>query len=443
MPLTALNRIEAAQKYNIRAVILDVQHKDYSKGKMTRAIVMDENKTKTEVVGFQDVYDMCKQLKIGTTYVINDVIAELFNENIQLKFNQYSSIYSSSVSVQMDSVKIESVSEMAPGEFVNITAIVQEFSTDKKQTKSGSFSRQIVLCDPSGCIDVSLFQQASDEVFCVGDVVTMRGKVANYGGLHVFVPMTKTSAEELKSWWASEGKTAPKRAKQSSVMSIAAINEDTIGKRIDIECIVVSESFVSKTPSGQDKKVILVADSSNTSITTTVFGEGCNKEFKTGDAVSITATVGEYNKFSLTTNVELITDIVNAENKLKLSTWWETAIVDSLIALSDTALPPICTIADAVSNSYDRVSIKGSIDKLTDGTDVLVDSNGDNVPIKKHNSYTTAFADTGMVMIRNAIFSANPPCLTIFKNSVRTESMNTTNAATKGEGQLMNFLSKN
>ena len=65
---------QAGEKVNARLGIIDIQVFPYSGGERTKLILKDAEGTEIEGIGFQDVRNICQQLKIGKTYVFHDVI---------------------------------------------------------------------------------------------------------------------------------------------------------------------------------------------------------------------------------------------------------------------------------------------------------------------------------------------------------------------------------
>ena len=426
MSLSKIQSIQVDQKINIRLGILDVSFIDYSGGKRTRIKAKDEEGDLIDIVGFNDVFEVCSKLSTGNTYVFNDVIVGKFNDNLQLKITSFSSIHTSISQISPGNITIDKVSNMNEGEYLNIVGIVSETSEDvTTNQKTGSKTRKYVISDETGDIILYAINDASTIMIDIGKCVAFRGKVGNNKALVTFNSMNTISNESIEKWWKTVGSNRDsKRVKTTTFTQIANITTDMIGERIDVAGIITTASLVpSTTQSGTLKRVISVTDSSCKSIETTIFGEGAKSEYIPGKEIFFTAIVSDWNNMSLIMNTQNSTGPKIAINKYSsLEEWWSNEGKFAEIEnISSQVLPEIVTIENALQkNLNDRLTIKGMLENS-----MLSDSSG-SIKLIPHSSCTIDITTmNGNCTVRNAILSKkDPPELVVFRNSVKMDETN-------------------
>lgn len=417
MTITAIKSLEVDKKANLLVVVLDTIFSKYSGGDRARILVKDENGDTIECVGFNDVFNMCSKLCIGSTYILNDVLCSTFNETKQVKILSFTSIHTSSQEIKMSDLQLKDVMNMTPGEQINLKVIIDDAASETGTTASGGVSRRYKVTDPTESMMMMTFNVASETEFGPGSIVAFRGKIGTQQQINVFSPMSSTNDPALEDWWKSYGSdTRTKRLKPNYTL-ISDITFGKIGQKIDIAGIVLSSSIgTTQTQNGTAKKSIQVVDQSCRAIDTTIFGS-MEEEFEIGSAVYFTATVSEWNNLSLTTNANMFRKDTIAVNSFpNLETWWSEAGKHAThVCVSTTNFTELKSIEDAYTCADEiRVNIKG---KLSNG--VLSDESAKTIPVIAHS---TAGIDVssmdGAVSIRNAHLSKDRT-LIVFKSSLR------------------------
>jgi hypothetical protein len=421
MTLSLINDIAFDQKVNARLLILDLQFYPYSGGTRTRILAHDEMKTKIEIVGFDNVHEMCQQLSIGNTFVFSNVICSTYNDKLQLKLSSFSTINTSTVELEGSKLTIQEMKNLPQDENVNIFAVVEESSPEvSTNPRTSSRTRRYTIADPTGSVSVYAINGASEEAIPEGSIISCRGKIGNNQSLVIFSPMSIVENEELKTWWNNNSDCSNKRKKPNFTM-IGNITVNDIGEKVDIAGIIHSTSLgVTTTQSGSTKRTIHIVDPSCKSIEMTIFGDAAKNDYVIGSEIVCKATISDWNKFSLMMNSNIVGFEKIPVNKYKsMLDWWniEGKYAD-ITCISSSELPRECTIAEAIESTIadERLLLKGDVNN-----GVLTDSSG-SIKLESHSSVmtdTTTFK--GNVVIRNAYVRKTPngKCLVVFRNSVK------------------------
>jgi hypothetical protein len=188
-------------------------------------------------------------------------------------------------------------------QYMNFTAVVTEFNATLQTTKSGNTMRKITVADDSASINIIALKDAVDDVFDVGQVVNVNGKLGDNNSLLIFQPMKATEDQDLQNIWENNScvkeESSSKRMRPNAMkMTLDKLNEDCIGKDVELTVVVVSyDTQSTTTQNGKTKKNMVVVDQSCFAIELTIFGDW-NQEIEFGSVFSLTATVSEWNCLS-------------------------------------------------------------------------------------------------------------------------------------------------
>jgi len=340
--ISHLAELQADTKANVRVVVLDIMRSKYSKGERTKFTVKDENGTQMDVVGFQDVYDLCSHVKVGTTYVMNDVLSSTYNDSRQLKLNSFSTIHISAKDVDFADSTISDIAHKNAGDFINIVAVITDVTDSSKTSATGSKSQKYTVSDLTGSIPLYAINDAASEVMQVGNIVCIRAKIGlNLSSISTFNVMSTTQNERLFNWWTENQSeiTQPLKRMKPNPTRIADINAKMVGEKIEICAIITSLSVgATQTQSGRHKRVLEVTDASCVSIEVTIFGDEALKEYQLHSAFCVIATVSSWNTLSLNTNGSLLPDDKPVNRFKNITEWWNNegriAEINSIVAKS-------------------------------------------------------------------------------------------------------------
>jgi hypothetical protein len=415
MTLQTIASLVQNAKCNVRLAIQDVGVSEYSQGKRTRVIGQDEEKNVIALIGFQDVFDICKKIEIGNTYIFNDVMCSVFQEKLQLKISGSSTVHTSAVEIPLVTHTVTEMKQKS-NEFVNTTLVVLSIG-DLTPTKNGSHTRRVTFSDTCDSINAILFNDSAHQSLQEGDVLHVRGKMGQQQTLLVFSNVTKTVNTSFDEWWRNEER-ASKRQKTIYTL-LGDITEDMIGMRIEVAAIVLSHSLAkTTTQNGTSKRMIVVGDPSHKSIEVNIFGDRADDEYNRGQYVCFSATVSDWNRFSLNTNAnEMRQDTFSVQMYTDMPDWWMQLGKDATFESLSVSDVHFQTIGAVVREKPTRASVKGTV------KDGIVKDETASLPLLIHKSYyngTLEEFENERVAIRNAWFKDGS--LILFKSSTRVVS---------------------
>tara|TARA_B100000482_G_C12607935_1_gene297847 strand:- start:597 stop:1922 length:1326 start_codon:yes stop_codon:yes gene_type:complete len=417
MNLSTISSFKQEQKINARLGVIDIKVYSSSGGERTVLVLKDEEGSQIECVGFQDVRHICQQLKVGKTYVFNDVISSTYNDKKQLKLTSFSSVHISSLKIQTTQ-SLSEVIQMPVDSFASVIAVVSVWSENTSiNPRSNVVSRRIQISDPTCEHEIVLFKEASRIILKKGDIVSLRVKIGANSSIVCFNSPEVIEDEELDEWWTEHGSKDNKRIKSTKFTKIGAINSQMIGNRIDVEAVISSVSInTNTTQSGMKKRVMEIVDDSCTSIEVTIFGESAEANFKIGEKICISASVSDWNGLSLVVNALLNYCEDTPINRFSsLQEWWKQEGSYATIK-SHTSMfsDDIITLEEAIKTDKERVSLKGNI------MDGIFTDNTHSVPLECHSSYNFDLSNLdGPVMLRNALICKSPPKIVVFRSTIK------------------------
>jgi len=415
MNLSNIASFQPEQKVNARLAVVDIQVYSYSGGERTKLMLKDEEGTEIEGIGFQDVRNICQMLKIGKTYVFNDVISTSYNDKKQLKLTSFSSVHTSTSKIPSTQNLTDAIKN-PEGSFVSLIAVVSMWSENTSvNPRSNAESRRIQISDPTTQVDVLLFNQACKAELKTGDIIALRAKIGSNASVVCFNPPEIIDDTELEEWWKDSGAKEHKRLKSTNFTKIGSITSESIGSRIDVEGVISSSALNSSTTqSGMKKRCVEIVDDSCFSIEATIFGESAESTFNVGDKICVSATVSDWNGISLVVNALHNCGEDTPVNLFSsIQEWWKKE--GSLANItSHTISNDIITLEEAINNDNKRVSLKGN---LKDGifTDHL-----HSAPLECHTSFTSDLSVLdGPAILRNALICKNPTKIVVFRSTIK------------------------
>ena len=177
MTLINVSSLQVGNKANIRLVILDISSSPYSGGMRTKGLGKDEEGSTIEIVGFNDVHELCSQLSIGNTYIFNDISCSTFQQQMQIKIHSFSSIHHAASSIDMTNIKIKDLESQNIDDFVNLSAIVSQCGDTAPSANGKSTTRRMTLVDDTSSVNVCAINAASELSFSEGTIVNVRARI--------------------------------------------------------------------------------------------------------------------------------------------------------------------------------------------------------------------------------------------------------------------------
>lgn len=432
MELKTVSDLGTSGKANMRLLVVGKAEYPYGPegSEMIRTVIhaTDSNNAEIEMVGFDDVKPMCRQMQNSETYVFNDLLVAEYRGKRQLKLTAASTIHKSSVQISPKKATLSSLAEKQVDDRVSFECVVAHVGDMGQSSVSGSRMREYMFADPTTtCVAVG-FNDGADEAREVGSIVRIKGKIGNRSNVVFFSPPEEVENEELLDWWTKnksniveEGERAAKRTRvEAKDKNLAEIKMENIGERINFDCVVVSVQLPTFTQNKTEKRVLDVCDKSGLVFELVLFGssEGIERDINIGDVLHVdNVQVSDWSRISLTGNFSNISFLSSDH---PLMTWWSgDSQKPVFVRVSDNSMPVIYTSKeveqdDPCGNNFKTYALNGFLENGT-----FRDSEG-SLPIGPHASFQSRWPRDGPIKLRNVIFRDGK--LIVFKNSIRTDT---------------------
>lgn len=426
MPLTSVKELVANEKCNLRLYVVSKSVKLYGKNQsMTRIEARDENKELVQIIGWNDVKSTCDKITAGSIYVFNDVLCDVYKENMQLKIAQFSTIHISDVEFAY-SFPLNQLKNAKPQEMIEVKAVILEANGVTTNPRTGSHTRRYIVGDKNIECTVLAINDASVSSHLPGDVVFLKGKVGDNKNIVVFDAFPKVEDESLKEWWKTTVDSDGNRVNNTVFTELKDIKISMIGERINVVGIIKNVALAPvHFSSGKTKRSLTLADHTCHEVEVAIFGDDKDESFcKPGTQIAFLATVSDWNCISLIMN-NIYNDHVPVEVNTypSLEAWWDTeGKLATFETLSVSSPSKFITIEEALKGENDRVSIRGTIEN-----GILRDATG-SIALVNHASCVSSGVDIfqiqGEAYVRNALLSNTNNDLIVFRTSIKMVDSN-------------------